>query len=107
MQAALVQTRLQAKPVSAVRASRAPVVTVKAQKVVSMGLMGTKAGMTTFFTANGDALPCTVIALEDGNVVSQVRNRNYGHTLNAQRRALDDFGTHFHSNFACFVVVSA
>ena len=35
--------------------------------------MGTKAGMTTVFTEDGLALPCTVIALEEGNVVSQVR----------------------------------
>lgn len=32
-----------------------------------------QAGMTTFFTATGDAVPCTVIALEDGNIVTQVK----------------------------------
>jgi ribosomal protein L3 len=34
--------------------------------------MGTKAGMTTVFTPEGLAVPCTVIALEEGNIVSQV-----------------------------------
>lgn len=64
--------RFVALPKSSARAVRPGVVVVRAQKVVGMGMMGTKAGMTTFFTASGEALPCTVIALEDGNVVSQV-----------------------------------
>merc|ERR1719383_814225 len=38
--------------------------------------MGTKAGMTTVFTEDGLALPCTVIALEEGNVVSQVKTKD-------------------------------
>ena len=35
--------------------------------------MGTKAGMTTWFMADGKAVPCTVIALEDGNIVTQIK----------------------------------
>ena len=37
-----------------------------------MGLWGTKAGMTQIFTPDGLALPATVIALESGNIVTQV-----------------------------------
>lgn len=37
-----------------------------------MGMFGTKAGMTQIFTPEGLALPATVIALEEGNVVTQV-----------------------------------
>lgn len=37
-----------------------------------MGMFGTKAGMTQIFTPQGLALPATVIALEEGNVVTQV-----------------------------------
>lgn len=35
-------------------------------------MFGTKAGMTQIFTPEGLALPATVIALEEGNVVTQV-----------------------------------
>ena len=41
-------------------------------KEAGCGIMGTKAGMTTVFTADGIAMPCTVIALEQGNIVTQV-----------------------------------
>lgn len=37
-----------------------------------VGIFGTKAGMTQIFTRDGLALPATVIALEDGNIVTQV-----------------------------------
>lgn len=37
-----------------------------------MGMFGTKAGMTQIFTPEGLSLPATVIALENGNVVTQV-----------------------------------
>ncbi len=40
---------------------------------VGVGLFGTKAGMTQIFTADGLAVPATVIALEDGNIVTQVK----------------------------------
>ena len=43
------------------------------QGEVSVGLFGTKAGMTQIFTDDGLALPATVIALEDGNVVAQIK----------------------------------
>ena len=43
------------------------------QGEVSVGLFGTKAGMTQIFTDDGLALPATVIALEEGNVVAQIK----------------------------------
>eukprot|EP00891_Asterochloris_glomerata_P007165 jgi/Astpho2/7165/Aster-01486 len=39
---------------------------------VAMGIWGTKAGMTQIFTPEGLSLSATVIALEDGNKVTQV-----------------------------------
>merc|ERR1739848_194359 len=41
-----------------------------------MGLMGTKAGMTTWFLADGEAVPCTVISLGGGCTVTQIKTRN-------------------------------
>lgn len=38
-----------------------------------MGVIGTKAGMMSFFTADGLCVPATVIALEEGNIVTQVK----------------------------------
>ncbi len=43
------------------------------QGEVGVGLFGTKAGMTQIFTPDGLALPATVIALEEGNVVAQIK----------------------------------
>lgn len=37
-----------------------------------MGLWATKAGMTQIFTPEGLCLPATVLALEEGNIVTQV-----------------------------------
>jgi large subunit ribosomal protein L3 len=41
--------------------------------VTGVGLMGTKAGMMSYFTADGLCLPATVIALEAGNIVTAVK----------------------------------
>lgn len=41
--------------------------------ITGVGIFGTKAGMTTLYR-NGLALPATVIALEEGNVVTQVKS---------------------------------
>lgn len=38
-----------------------------------VGIFGTKAGMTTLYDAAGNAQPATVIAIEPGNVVTQVK----------------------------------
>lgn len=39
----------------------------------AMGVIGTKAGMMSYFTADGLCVPATVIALEEGNIVTQVK----------------------------------
>lgn len=47
------------------------------QYEVGVGLFGTKAGMTQIFVDEGlSALPATVIALEPGNIVAQVKTRD-------------------------------
>lgn len=38
-----------------------------------VGIFGTKAGMMTYFTAQGTAVPATVIALEEGNYITMVK----------------------------------
>lgn len=43
------------------------------QAEAGVGIFGTKAGMMTFFTPEGAAVPATVIALEEGNVVTMVK----------------------------------
>ncbi|CAK0744276.1 hypothetical protein CVIRNUC_001535 [Coccomyxa viridis] len=40
---------------------------------VGMGVWATKAGMTSIFTPEGLCLPATVLALEEGNIVTQVK----------------------------------
>lgn len=44
------------------------------QHEAGVGIFGTKAGMMTFFTPEGAAVPATVIALEEGNVVTAVKS---------------------------------
>lgn len=47
------------------------------QYEVGVGLFGTKAGMTQIFVDEGlSALPATVIALEPGNIVAQIKTRD-------------------------------
>mmetsp|Transcript_33999 Transcript_33999/g.74398 ORF Transcript_33999/g.74398 Transcript_33999/m.74398 type:complete len:281 (-) Transcript_33999:356-1198(-) len=41
-----------------------------------VGLMGNKAGMTQIFTEEGVSVPVTVISLNDGNVVTQVKTED-------------------------------
>ena len=41
-------------------------------KPAGMGVWATKAGMTQIFTPEGLALPATVLAMEEGNIVTQV-----------------------------------
>jgi large subunit ribosomal protein L3 len=45
-----------------------------AQNTCDFGCFGTKAGMTTYFLASGEALPCSVISVEETNIVSQVKS---------------------------------
>ena len=47
------------------------------QHEVGVGMFGTKAGMTQIFVDDGlSALPATIIALEPGNIVAQVKTRD-------------------------------
>ena len=58
--------QLGAAPVRA-SSSRRSAVLVQARKAeVGVGVFGTKAGMMTYFTSEGLAVPATVIALEEG-----------------------------------------
>lgn len=63
-----------ARPV-AIRAStgRKQVSVVARAFTAGMGVFGTKAGMMSFFTPAGLCVPATVIALEGGNIVTQVK----------------------------------
>jgi large subunit ribosomal protein L3 len=45
------------------------------QAEAGVGIFGTKAGMMTYFTEEGAAVPATVIALEEGNVVTMVKTQ--------------------------------
>jgi hypothetical protein len=38
-----------------------------------VGLFGTKAGMMSYFTEDGLCVPATVLALEEGNIVTMVK----------------------------------
>merc|ERR1712014_360680 len=38
------------------------------------GCFGTKAGMTTWFTASGEVYPCTIIAIENSNIITQIKS---------------------------------
>ena len=59
------------------QAQRQHAFTVQARTAeAGMGMFGTKAGMTQIFTPEGLALPATVIALEQGNVVTQVHTED-------------------------------
>ncbi|KXZ48522.1 hypothetical protein GPECTOR_27g693 [Gonium pectorale] len=59
------------------RVSRARVVVVEARQFrKAMGVLGTKAGMLSYFTADGLCVPATVVALEEGNVVTQVKTED-------------------------------
>ncbi len=50
-------------------------VTPRARLDVGVGAFGSKAGMTQVFTKDGLCVPVTVIAVREGNVVTQVRIR--------------------------------
>jgi hypothetical protein len=45
------------------------------QHEAGVGIFGTKAGMMTYFTPEGAAVPATVIALEEGNIVTMVKTK--------------------------------
>merc|ERR1712070_1180615 len=47
---------------------------IPGQNAFNLGCMGTKAGMTTWFLDTGEAIPCTVIAIETANIVTQIKS---------------------------------
>ena len=61
-------------------------VTPRARLDAGVGAFGSKAGMTQVFTEDGLCVPVTVIAVREGNVVTQVRIR--GNFLCARARAV-------------------
>lgn len=61
-----------AAPIRSTKASARVVVVEARAPAVGVGLMGTKAGMMSYFTESGECVPATVIALEEGNIVTQV-----------------------------------
>merc|ERR1712216_810436 len=59
---------------SKINQKHAKIIIVKSQqKLTDIGLFGTKAGMTTYFSDTGEALPCSVVSFQDGNIVSQLK----------------------------------
>lgn len=64
-------------PVRVGRPGRAARLVVEARQFrKAMGVLGTKAGMMSFFTPDGLCVPATVIALEEGNIVTQVKTED-------------------------------
>lgn len=63
--------------VSGVRPARASCrMVVQAKRAeAGVGIFGTKAGMMTYFTEDGLCVPATVIALEEGNMVTAVKSK--------------------------------
>lgn len=58
------------------RAAASRLVVQARQHEAGVGIFGTKAGMMTFFTPEGAAVPATVIALEEGNIVTMVKTQD-------------------------------
>ena len=62
-----------AAPARSVRTAAAGGLKVEAKYDAGVGVFGNKAGMTQLFTDEGLCVPVTVIAVQAGNVVTQVR----------------------------------
>ena len=62
-----------AAPARSVRTAAAGGLKVEARYDAGVGVFGNKAGMTQLFTDEGLCVPVTVIAVQAGNVVTQVR----------------------------------
>jgi large subunit ribosomal protein L3 len=60
----------------ATRVQRRTVQVNARQNEVDVGLFGTKAGMMSWFTADGLCVPATVIALEPGNIVTALKTED-------------------------------
>eukprot|EP00877_Chromochloris_zofingiensis_P014890 jgi/Chrzof1/9655/Cz04g11050.t1 len=72
-----VPTRTARLAASGVRPSRvsSKLVVQARQCEAGVGIFGTKAGMMSYFTEDGLCIPATVIALEEGNVVTMVKTK--------------------------------
>lgn len=57
------------------RAAASRLVVQARQHEAGVGIFGTKAGMMTYFTPEGAAVPATVIALEEGNIITMVKTQ--------------------------------
>lgn len=67
---------LRAPGVRPARAAASRLVVQARQHEAGVGIFGTKAGMMTYFTPEGAAVPATVIALEEGNIVTMVKTQD-------------------------------
>lgn len=67
---------LRAPGVRPARAAASRLVVQARQYEAGVGIFGTKAGMMTYFTPEGSAVPATVIALEEGNIVTMVKSQD-------------------------------
>jgi len=67
---------LRAPGVRPARAAASRLVVQARQHEAGVGIFGTKAGMMTYFTPDGAAVPATVIALEEGNMVTMVKTKD-------------------------------
>jgi len=65
-----------AAPARSVRAAAAGGLKVEARYDAGVGVFGNKAGMTQLFTEEGLCVPVTVIAVQAGNVVTQVKTED-------------------------------
>lgn len=63
-----------AAPTRAVKTAAVGGLKVEAKYDAGVGVFGNKAGMTQLFTEEGLCVPVTVIAVQAGNVVTQVRH---------------------------------
>merc|ERR1712144_78160 len=48
------------------------------KKCTGIGFLATKAGMTTWLMPTGQAMPCTVLIIEEGNIVTQLNKDDDG-----------------------------
>ena len=73
------------------RAAGASALKVEARLDAGVGVFGNKAGMTQLFTDEGLCVPVTVIAVQAGNVVTQVRTPSTTRDFSSSSARLLDF----------------
>ena len=80
-----------AAPARAVKTAAAGGLKVEARYDAGVGVFGNKAGMTQLFTDEGLCVPVTVIAVQAGNVVTQVRTLSTTRNFSSSSACLLDF----------------